>query len=172
MDTSGDELRVAAPTKTLEEQAYLVAQLRAELQASQELAIKLTDQLEATDIYQALESVRQAAKQTSTWLDLAEASLRLMITAAYSETGIRSYPMGEIKIAHEISYRDQDAVEWAIKCNPSKYLLINKRVFEKDAVTLDLDFVSVCDKPKGYIKSDLTSFLPEGSEWLPKPPQP
>lgn len=94
-----------------------------------------------------------------------EADVREQALGIYEETGDKApHPAVPIKMYTVLEYKDEDAVNYAREHLPEALKLI-KRIFEKAAKVVAMDFVAILQEPRATIARDLSKYLPgEGSE--------
>ena len=118
-------------------------------------------ELEKSTQWQYLEGRREYLRTVRVDMADAEIAVRQMSRIIFFETGDKvPHPAVKIKMYTALDYTDGDAVEYAREHLP-KALKLVKRIFEKAAKVLDLDFVTVRKEARVIIARDLSKYLPE-----------
>ena len=121
-------------------------------------------ELHTTQLWKALEERRASLQKARTAQSDLEVKVRKAAMKTFVETDDRTpHPAVKIKDFTALDYDDEDAIEYAREHLP-KALKLVKRVFDKAAKVLELDFVVIWQEPRATIARNLSKYLPGDEE--------
>jgi Ni,Fe-hydrogenase I large subunit len=130
------------------------AECKAEVDAAQAF-------LEASFAWENLEQQRELLKTAKDHVAIAETATREAAMGIFAETGDKApHPAVKVKDFVVLDYDTDDAIEYALAHLP-KALKFIKKVFEKAAKVVAMDFVAILQEPRATIARDLSKYLPE-----------
>jgi len=118
--------------------------------------------LQATPAYRELLRLQEATQVAKTLLAENEAAYRAQMLAALEATGEKKHPGGQVKTIKSYEYDEALAVTWALEHGHANLLKVDASGFKKDVAASDRlrpDFVTVVEKPRAELASDLSQFL-------------
>jgi len=146
-------------SETMESRVKVLAELRNQ-EKTLRSEVKWSEQiLSEVPEAQALADVKDRLSAVKEKIALVDNDLRMNAISHYHEFGEKHpHPAIMIKMYSTLDYSDREALEYCYK-NLLQALTLNRKVFEKVAMTIDLPIVEKSSVPRASIASDLSQWL-------------
>lgn len=143
---------------TIATTTQIVHAKRQEVEQAKKYLASTRIELELSDQFQATADAEKELAFARADLETAEDALRGEAIERYNFTGEKKYPGIEIKLTTRLTYPEQVARDYCREHLPNA-LKLDRVGFEKVAKVLSLNFVTITQKPKAYIASDLSEVV-------------
>lgn len=142
----------------LAKQRALEAQLKAQ---ETELDDFITEKVIEFPEYAQLQEVKANLAEVRKELERYDSEAREVALEVYKEHGLKDFGGAQVKEYTKLNYSEQDAITWCVQHTHLSLIeqKLRKKEFEKVAVELKPDFVTVEVDPRVTISKDLSDYL-------------